>query len=129
MNGCSGHVTSTGNANASAPLLYATDATCKTGEDSSDDQEDEMSDIVEIAKFSGEFEAQVAKAHLESEGITANMVTDDGGGAFPNLSMLTGGVRLVVRAEDAEEAMVALKLLGEQDIDDEPEIDDQEASE
>jgi hypothetical protein len=75
-----------------------------------------MSDIVEIARFSGEFEAQVARAHLESVGITASMVTDDGGGAFPNLSMLTGGVRLVVRSEDAEAAMEALKLLDDGDV-------------
>ena len=87
-----------------------------------------MPDIVEIAKFSGEFEAQVAKAHLASEGITANMVTDDGGGAFPNLSMLTGGVRLVVRAEDAEQASAALGVLGDPDTEDGPEIDDQEST-
>jgi hypothetical protein len=68
-----------------------------------------MSDIVELARFSGEFEAQVAKAHLASVGISATMVTDDGGGAFPNLSMLTGGVRLVVRDEDAEAATEALR--------------------
>jgi hypothetical protein len=76
-----------------------------------------MSDIEEIARFSGEFEAQVAKAHLASVGIEANMVTDDGGGAFPNLSMLTGGVRLAVRSEDAEAAMEALKLLDESETD------------
>ena len=76
-----------------------------------------MSDIVEIARFSGEFEGQVAKAHLASVGIEANMVTDDGGGAFPNLSMLTGGVRLAVRSEDAEAAMEALKLLDETETD------------
>ena len=75
-----------------------------------------MSDIVEIARFSGEFEAKVAEAHLASIGIAANMVTDDGGGAFPNLSMLTGGVRLIVRSEDAEAAMEALKLLDEGDL-------------
>jgi hypothetical protein len=68
-----------------------------------------MPDIVELARFSGEFEAQVAKAHLASVGISATMVTDDGGGAFPNLSMLTGGVRLVVRDEDAEAATEALR--------------------
>jgi hypothetical protein len=68
-----------------------------------------MSDIVELARFSGEFEAQVAKAHLASVGISATMVTDDGGGAFPNLSMLTGGVRLVVRSEDAKMALDALR--------------------
>lgn len=76
-----------------------------------------MSDIVEIARFSGEFEAQVAKAHLASVGIAASMVTDDGGGAFPNLSMLTGGVRLAVRTEDAEAAMEALRLLDESETD------------
>jgi len=70
-----------------------------------------MSDIVEIAKFSGEFEAQVALAHLASEGIEANMVTDDAGGAFPNLSMLSGGVRIIVRAQDAEAAALALNDL------------------
>ncbi len=75
-----------------------------------------MSDIVEIARFSGEFEAQVAKAHLASVGIAANMVTDDGGGAFPNLSMLTGGVRLAVRSEDAEAALESLKSLDEGEI-------------
>jgi hypothetical protein len=70
-----------------------------------------MSDVVEIAKFSGEFEAQIALAHLSSEGIEASMITDDAGGAFPNLSMLTGGVRLLVRAEDAEAATLALNDL------------------
>ena len=75
-----------------------------------------MSDIVEIARCSGEFEAQVAKAHLASVGIAARMVTDDGGGAFPNLSMLTGGVRLVVRSEDAEAATKELALLDEDDV-------------
>jgi len=67
-----------------------------------------MSEIVEIAKFSSEFEAQLALAHLMSEGIRAEMVTDDGGGAFPNLSMLTGGVRVLVRSEDAAAAIEAL---------------------
>jgi hypothetical protein len=70
-----------------------------------------MSDVVEIARFSGEFEGQIALAHLSSEGIEASMITDDAGGAFPNLSMLTGGVRLLVRAEDAEAATLALNDL------------------
>jgi hypothetical protein len=76
-----------------------------------------MPDIVEIARFSGEFDAQIAKAHLASVGIEANMVTDDGGGAFPNLSMLTGGVRLIVRGEDADAAVEALQSLAEDDND------------
>ncbi len=76
-----------------------------------------MSDIVEIGKFSSEFEAQLALAHLASEGIAAHMVTDDGGGALPNLSMLTGGVRLIVRAEDFQEAQTALSSLNVEDPD------------
>ncbi len=70
-----------------------------------------MSDIVEIAKFSGEFEAQIALAHLASEGIEANIVTDDAGGAFPTLSMLTGGVRIIVRTQDAQAATLSLEEL------------------
>jgi len=74
-----------------------------------------MSDIVEIGRFSSEFEAQLALAHLASEGITARMVTDDGGGAIPTLSMLTGGVRLIARSEDADAARAALAGLPEND--------------
>ncbi len=74
-----------------------------------------MSDIVEIGRFSSEFEAQLALAHLTSEGITARMVTDDGGGALPNLTMLTGGVRLIVRSEDSAAAHAALDTLAEED--------------
>jgi hypothetical protein len=72
-----------------------------------------MSDIVEIARYSGEFEGQVAVAHLASEGIEATMVTDDAGGAFPNLSMVSGGVRIAVRSEDAEAGAVALQDLSD----------------
>ncbi len=72
-----------------------------------------MSDIVEIGRFSSEFEAQLALAHLASEGITTRMVTDDGGGAIPTLSMLTGGVRLIARSEDADAARAALAALPE----------------
>jgi hypothetical protein len=42
-------------------------------------------------------------------------VTDDGGGALPNLTMLTGGVRLIVRSEDADTARTALTDLSEDD--------------
>ena len=74
-------------------------------------QEERMSDIVELRRFSSEFGAQLALAHLTSEVINASMVTDDGGGALPNLSMLSGGVRLIVRAEDVKAAEEALKVL------------------
>lgn len=77
-----------------------------------------MSDIVELRRFSGEFEAQLALAHLASEGIDASVVTDDGGGAIPTLSMLSGGVRLIVRAEDVQAAEEALKVLDEDEVSD-----------
>ncbi|GMQ94022.1 MAG: hypothetical protein BMS9Abin12_1504 [Acidimicrobiia bacterium] len=70
-----------------------------------------MSDIIEIARYSSEFAGRTALAHLQSEGITAQMLTDDAGGAIPSLTMLTGGVRVVVRAEDAEAATLALNVL------------------
>ncbi len=75
------------------------------------DQEDHMSEIVEIAHYSSEFAGQTALAHLQAVGITAHMLTDDAGGAFPSLTMLSGGVRLVVREEDVEVASQALKEL------------------
>ncbi len=82
-----------------------------------------MSDVTEIAKFSSEFEAQLAVAHLAAEGIEATVITDDGGGAIPTLSMLTGGVRILVRAENAEEAVRALSDAKVRDALDGPETD------
>jgi hypothetical protein len=63
-----------------------------------------MNDIVEIATYGTAFAARAAAAHLESEGIRASVVTDNAGGAIPSMSLLTGGVRLVVPSEDAERA-------------------------
>jgi hypothetical protein len=76
-----------------------------------------MSDIVEIARYSSEFAGQTALAHLQAVGITANMLTDDAGGAIPSLTMLTGGVRVVVRSEDAAAARTALEELVDDDSD------------
>jgi hypothetical protein len=45
------------------------------------------------------------------------MLTDDAGGAIPSLTMLTGGVRVVVRSEDAEAARTALEELVDDDSD------------
>ncbi len=82
-----------------------------------------MSDVTEIAKFSSEFEAQLAVAHLAAEGIESTVITDDGGGAIPTLSMLTGGVRILVRSENAEEALKALNDAKALKALDEPETD------
>lgn len=74
-----------------------------------------MSDIVEIASFGSSFEAKTASAHLASEGITSSVVTDNAGGAIPSMSMLEGGVRLIVRTEDAQRARDVLSTVEEQD--------------
>ncbi len=74
-----------------------------------------MSDIVEIASFGSSFEAKTASAHLASEGITSSVVTDNAGGAIPSMSMLEGGVRLIVRTEDAQRARDILSVVEEQD--------------
>jgi len=93
-------------------LVGAIGAVCQTV-----DQEDQMPDIVEIARYSSEFAGQTALAHLQAVGITAHMLTDDAGGAIPSLTLLTGGVRVVVRSEDAEAARTALEELVEDDSD------------
>jgi len=63
-----------------------------------------MPDIIEIARYSSEFAGQTAVAVLEAAGIDAHVLTDDAGGAIPSLTMLSGGVRIVVRSQDAAEA-------------------------
>jgi hypothetical protein len=68
-----------------------------------------MSKIVEIARYSSEFAGQTAVARLQAVGITAHMLTDDAGGAIPSLTFLTGGVRVVVRSDDAAAARTALE--------------------
>ena len=63
-----------------------------------------MTDIVEIATYGTTFAARAAAAHLEAEGIRASVVTDNAGGAFPSMSLLSAGVRLAVTSDDAERA-------------------------
>ncbi len=68
-----------------------------------------MDDIIEIATYSTAFAARAAAAHLESEGIRASVFTDNAGGTIPSMSLLEGGVRLVVPAADAERARSILE--------------------
>ena len=75
-----------------------------------------MSDIVEVATFGTTFAARAAAAHLESEGIRASVVTDNAGGAFPSMSSLAGGVRLVVAESDADRAADVLAGFAESDL-------------
>lgn len=63
-----------------------------------------MKDIVEVATFGTTFEAKAAAAHLAAENIRSSVLTDNAGGTIPSMSLLDGGVRLVVAAKDAAEA-------------------------
>jgi hypothetical protein len=75
-----------------------------------------MSDIVEVATFGTTFAARAAAAHLEAEGIRSSVVTDNAGGAFPSMSLLSRGVRLVVAAADADRAAEVLVDFAEDDL-------------
>ena len=63
-----------------------------------------MSDteLVVVGTFLNQIEAELAHATLEAADIESMISADDAGGLRPHLWM--GGVRLLVRAEDAEQA-------------------------
>ena len=50
---------------------------------------------VVVQSFENELDAEIAKGHLEAEGIETNIIKDDAGGMIPSLQQ-TGGVRLLV---------------------------------
>lgn len=79
-----------------------------------------MEDIVEVATFGTTFEAKAAAAHLAAENIRSSVLTDNAGGTIPSMSMLDGGVRLVVAGKDADEALQILdQIVTETDAADE----------
>ena len=58
--------------------------------------------LVVVRTFLNRIDADLAQGALESAGIDAMVAADDAGGNRPGLWM--GGVRLLVREEDAEQA-------------------------
>lgn len=68
-----------------------------------------MDKMIVIKIFGSETEAEIAKARLESEGITAIITKDDGGGMLPPLRQ-TLGVKLLVNKNDENNAK---NILGE----------------
>ena len=60
-----------------------------------------------VRTFSSHEAAQLAASNLEAHGIGCWIKADDCGGMYPNLTA-PGGVRLLVRIEDAEEASALL---------------------
>jgi hypothetical protein len=59
-------------------------------------------ELMVIRDYLNKPEAEIARGALEAAGIRAMIRADDAGGTEPGLWM--GGVKLLVRAEDAERA-------------------------
>ena len=59
-------------------------------------------DLVAVSTFLNRIEAELAQGALEAADIRSTVSADDAGGVQTGLWM--GGVRLLVRAEDAERA-------------------------
>jgi hypothetical protein len=58
--------------------------------------------------FENELDAEIAKWHLEAEGIEAYIIKDDAGGMFPSLQQ-PAGVQLLVSETRLAEAMKLLR--------------------
>ena len=65
------------------------------------------SELVVVGTFLNKIEAEIAQGALEAAEIESMVAADDAGGLRPGLWM--SGVRLLVRAEDAERAAKVLK--------------------
>ena len=64
-----------------------------------------MSELVCVKTYNNRLDAELDKSFLDSEGIQAMISADDAGGMRPDLLWATGGVRLLVKDEDAEKAL------------------------
>jgi Putative prokaryotic signal transducing protein len=73
------------------------------------DPEYELSKLVTIETFSSAWEAQLARASLEAEGIDAVIADEHFLRLYGALTSTLGGVRLQVRPEDADRASELLR--------------------
>jgi hypothetical protein len=61
-----------------------------------------------IANYENEIDAEIAKGHLESSGIQASVIKDDGGSMLPSMQ-ITEGAQLVVNETQSEKAKKILQ--------------------
>ena len=66
-------------------------------------------DLVVVRTFATEAEADVAASALEAAEIDAMIQADTAGGMRPHIAWATGGFKVLVREEDADEAREILK--------------------
>ncbi|OGR07919.1 MAG: hypothetical protein A3K23_06170 [Desulfobacca sp. RBG_16_58_9] len=71
-----------------------------------------LDDAIVLETFTNYIAAEMTAGLLESEGVEARVVTDDGGGMYPSLR-LTLGVRLMVYREDEARAREILAAMAE----------------
>ncbi len=63
--------------------------------------------LIPLAGFINEIEAQVAAGHLESEGVSTSLVKDDAGGMLPSLQE-TESVTLLIKPSDLKRGKAIL---------------------
>ena len=66
-------------------------------------------DLIVVRTFATEAEADVAASALEAAEIGAMIQADTAGGMRPHIAWATGGFKVLVREEDADEAREILK--------------------
>lgn len=89
-----------------------------------------LDEAVVLRTYAVESAASIAASRLEFEGIESHIKKDDCGGAYPSLQM-SGGVRLVVKPEDLEDAEKILNQMEaeeSQKVDREAEQEDRETN-
>ncbi len=69
-------------------------------------KKNENPELIVIGDYQDKLEAELAHGALQAAGIDSMVSADDAGGEEPGLWM--GGVRLLVRAEDAKQAKEVL---------------------
>lgn len=69
--------------------------------------------LVVVQAFGYESEAQLAKSALDAAGIDAIIEADSVGGMRPHVAWASGGYKLLVREEDAADAVEVLKPIDE----------------
>jgi len=63
---------------------------------------------VVVGEYENELDAEIARGHLESSGVPAFIIKDDGGGMLPSLQNAEG-VQLIVAENQQEKAMKILQ--------------------
>ena len=84
-----------------------------------------MAEMVVIAKFRNRVEAEMAQTMLSDAGIDSYIKADDAGGMVAGMDATTGGARLLVAGDDAQEAVEILEqAVDEDDLADAEEFED-----